>query len=108
MSSLRFFWNTVRMALGALARWPLRAGLTTFGILVGVAAVTITVALGEGTRAKVGAQVDKLGSNALSIQAENQARSGAVTSDQVALLNEADGEAIARDVTSVKAVAPLL
>jgi putative ABC transport system permease protein len=108
MSSLLFFWNTVLMALGALARWPLRAGLTTFGILVGVAAVTVTVALGEGTRAKVGAQVDKLGSNALSIQAENEARSGAVSSEQLALLNEADGEAIAREVSSVTAVAPLL
>jgi putative ABC transport system permease protein len=108
MNSLRFFLNTVLMGLGALGRWPLRAGLTTLGILVGVAAVTITVALGEGTRAKVGAQVDKLGSNALSIQAENQIRSGAVSSDQLALLSEADGEAIARDVSSVKAVAPLL
>jgi putative ABC transport system permease protein len=103
----RYLWNTLRLALSAIARWPLRAGLTTLGILVGVAAVTTTVALGEGARAKVGAQVDKLGSNALTIQPVAQSQSGAVSSADTALLSEADGRAL-RELTSVQHVAPQL
>jgi putative ABC transport system permease protein len=110
MSSLRvtLLWNTVRMAFEALARYPLRAALTTFGILVGVLAVTVTVALGEGARLKVSAQVDKLGSNALVVQPLAQTRSGAVSSDDVAMLTEADGGAIRREASAIAFVSPLL
>ncbi|HEX2731414.1 MAG TPA: ABC transporter permease [Polyangiaceae bacterium] len=108
MNSLRFLTSTILMALSALGRWPLRALLTTFGILVGVASVTITVALGEGARAKVGAQVDKLGSNALSVEALPQNRTGAAAGGQLAILSEADGIAIKRDEASVSEVAPVL
>ncbi len=100
--------NAVFMAFAALARWPLRAALTAFGILIGVAAVTITVSLGEGTRAKVAQQVDKLGSNALMIQASSRVSSGAVTSDDLALLSEGDAEAIGRGIAEVSHVAPVL
>lgn len=107
-SGLRYLVNTLRMALGAIARWPLRAALTALGILIGVAAVTVTVALGQGTRQKVSEQVEKLGSNALMIQASSRAQSGAITDDSLALLTEADAEAIAREVRGARHVAPLL
>ncbi len=103
-----YLFNTLRMAFGVLARWPLRAALTAFGILIGVAAVTVTVALGEGTRRKVSAQVDKLGSNALVIQATTRARSGAVSSNDLALLSESDADAIRAHGEGVAHVAPML
>ncbi len=107
-ASLRYLQNTLRMAFGALARWPLRAALTSFGILIGVAAVTVTVALGEGTQRKVSAQVDKLGSNALVVQATTRSRSGAVGQDDLALLTEADGDSIRDHGEGIAYVAPML
>jgi putative ABC transport system permease protein len=105
---LRHVLNALTIALGALSRWPLRAALTAFGILIGVAAVTTTVALGEGTRRKISAQVDKLGSNSLTVQAQSRGQSGAVQEDSLALLTEADGDAILEAAPSVEHVAPML
>ena len=107
-SAIFYFANTLAMAVDALWRWPLRAALTAFGILIGVAAVVVTVALGEGTRAKVASQISNLGSNALVVQAERQPRSGAVSDETIAALTEEDGVAITREVDSVAYVAPTI
>lgn len=107
-TAVLYFANTLGMAVDALLRWPLRAALTAFGILIGVAAVVITVSLGEGTRARVASQISNLGSNALVVQAERLPRSGAVTDDTIAALTEEDGEAITREVEAVEHVAPTL
>jgi putative ABC transport system permease protein len=107
-SAIHYFANTLLMAVDALLRWPLRASLTAFGILIGVAAVVITVALGEGTRARVASQISNLGSNALVVQAERRPRSGAITDETIAALTEADGEAISDEVDAVQYVAPTL
>lgn len=107
-TALFYFAGTLSMAVDALWRWPLRAALTAFGILIGVAAVVITVALGEGTRARVASQISNLGSNALVVQAERRERSGAITDEMLAALTEDDGEAIAREVDTIANVAPML
>lgn len=107
-ASAYYFVNTLLMALDALLRWPLRAALTALGILIGVAAVVITVALGEGTRARVASQISNLGSNALVVQAERRPRSGVITDETIAALTEEDGEAITREVDAVEHVAPML
>jgi putative ABC transport system permease protein len=107
-ASLYYFANTLMMAVDALLRWPLRAALTALGILIGVAAVVVTVALGEGTRERVASQISNLGSNALVVQAERRPRSGAVTDDMMAALTEEDGAAIIREVDAVEYVAPTL
>ena len=48
---LLFVLVALTTALSALLRHPLRAALTGFGILVGVAAVTVVITLGEGAEA---------------------------------------------------------
>src|ERR671930_2085968 len=45
----------------------LRSALTTLGILIGVAAVIILVAVGTGSSRSVQASIDRLGSNALTV-----------------------------------------
>jgi putative ABC transport system permease protein len=107
-ATVYYFVNTLLMAVDALLRWPLRAALTALGILIGVAAVVITVALGEGTRARVASQISNLGSNALVVQAERRPRSGVITDETIAALTEEDGEAITREVDAVEHVAPML
>lgn len=53
------------MALDALRANRMRSGLTMLGMVIGVAAVVILVALGTGTKNTVEAQVEGLGSNLL-------------------------------------------
>jgi putative ABC transport system permease protein len=105
---LGFFWTALSLAFGALRRNLLRAGLTALGILIGVAAVTIVVALGEGANKAILGRIDSLGNNALLVTPEETAVSGAHAGDKAARLSEADGQALVRESSSVKAVAPLL
>jgi len=54
-----------RVALDALRANRLRSGLTMLGVIIGVAAVVILVAIGTGTKNKIEQQVEGLGSNLL-------------------------------------------
>ncbi|MCW2570076.1 MAG: hypothetical protein JWO88_134, partial [Frankiales bacterium] len=58
-------FETFRSALEALRSHRLRSALTMLGILIGIAAVILTVGLGQGAQAQVQAQISKLGSNLL-------------------------------------------
>src|SRR6204780_3009121 len=57
--------ETLRTGLDAVRSHRLRSGLTMLGILIGIAAVVLTVGLGEGAQGKVKAQINALGSNLL-------------------------------------------
>ena len=57
--------ETIRTGLAAVATHRLRSALTVLGILIGIAAVILTVGLGEGAQAQVSAEVSALGSNLL-------------------------------------------
>ena len=59
--------DTLRTGWEAIRSHRLRSGLTTLGILIGIAAVVLTVGLGEGAQHKVSAQISALGSNLLLI-----------------------------------------
>jgi putative ABC transport system permease protein len=52
-----------RVALGALRANRLRSALTMLGVVIGVAAVVVLVALGSGAKQEVTDQVESLGSN---------------------------------------------
>ena len=56
-----------RVARDALLASRLRSGLTMLGVIIGVAAVVILVAIGTGAKQKVEEQVEGLGSNLLLI-----------------------------------------
>jgi putative ABC transport system permease protein len=58
-------WQTLRVALLALARNLLRSLLTTLGIIIGVGAVIAMVAIGEGAKARVEQAFASMGSNLL-------------------------------------------
>ena len=64
---LRYLLTPLSLAFAALLQWPLRAALTAFGILVGVAAVVTVVALGEGTQIAVQQKLAGMGQNSLNI-----------------------------------------
>ncbi|MCU1448840.1 MAG: hypothetical protein JWP02_1010 [Acidimicrobiales bacterium] len=57
--------DTLRTGLEAIRSHRLRSGLTMLGILIGIAAVILTVGLGEGAQAQVRDQINSLGTNLL-------------------------------------------
>jgi len=61
--------ETLRIALAGIAANKLRSGLTILGMTIGVAAVIILVAVGNGSKQAVQARINALGSNVLLVQA---------------------------------------
>ena len=59
------FLETFRTGWDSIRSHRLRSGLTMLGILIGIAAVILTVGLGLGSQQQVGAQISSLGSNLL-------------------------------------------
>ena len=102
---MKTFLAAVRLALRAIARSKLRSALTVLGILIGVAAVVIVVALGTGVRQKVLGEINTLGANIIYIWPQATNASGAKQS-QSARLSESDGAAILKEALSVADVTP--
>ena len=59
--------DTFRTGFEAIRTHRLRSSLTMLGILIGIAAVILTVGLGEGAQAQVRDQINALGTNLLII-----------------------------------------
>jgi putative ABC transport system permease protein len=57
--------ETLRTAWDAIRTRRMRSALTVLGILIGIAAVMLTVGLGQGAQQQVASQIGKLGSNLL-------------------------------------------
>ena len=57
--------ETLRTAYDAIRTRRMRSALTVLGILIGIAAVILTVGLGQGAQAQVASQINSLGSNLL-------------------------------------------
>jgi putative ABC transport system permease protein len=100
------FLPTLRIAVGAIARNRARSLLTMLGIIIGVAAVIVTVAIGSGARASVANQINGLGSNMLILMPGSVNQSGVRTGNGGAsTLTAGDGLAIAQ-LPHVAAVSP--
>ena len=97
---------TLRLAIDALLRNRSRSLLTMLGIIIGVAAVIVTVAIGVGARVSVEQQINALGSNLLIVQPGSVTQSGARSGfGGASTLTPADGLAIAQ-LPGVAAVSP--
>jgi putative ABC transport system permease protein len=98
-----------RTALRALRKNKLRSFLAALGIVIAVAAVVATVAIGQGAQAKVAAQMASLGSNLLMILPGSISQHGAATgSGATQNLTRDDAQAIEKELTStVAAIAPM-
>ncbi|MFG1378427.1 MacB family efflux pump subunit [Xanthobacter autotrophicus] len=82
------------MALRAMNAHRLRTFLTMLGIIIGIASVVCVVALGEGSRQKVLANISNLGTNTLEIFAGRSF--GDTRSGRITTLVVADADALAR------------
>jgi putative ABC transport system permease protein len=103
------WFMTLRIALRALARNKLRAFLTMLGIIIGVAAVIAMVAIGEGAKATIRAQIASLGTNVLIVVPGAANQAGVRTGfGGVNTLLDSDAKAIAQEIRSVAFASPVL
>ncbi|MDB4966042.1 MAG: Macrolide export ATP-binding/permease protein MacB [Myxococcales bacterium] len=101
--------HTLRVALRALLRNKMRSFLTTLGMIIGVMAVIVAVAIGEGAKAKVEEAFAAMGSNLLIVMPGSTSTGGARGgSGSQPTLTWDDMRAISDEVPSVRYVAPVL
>jgi putative ABC transport system permease protein len=88
----------------------LRSGLTVLGILIGIAAVILTVGLGLGAQQKITQQINSLGSNLLIVGPGSSTSSSGIRGGlgSASTLTETDATALASKVVApdIAAVAP--
>lgn len=73
---MRFLLITVKIALRALRRNPMRSLLTILGIIIGVAAVIAMIGIGRGASVSVQEKIASLGNNMLVILSGSTTQGG--------------------------------
>jgi putative ABC transport system permease protein len=98
----------VRFAAGAIIAHPLRSGLTSLGVVIGVAAVVMMTSIGLGAQKRVTDTISGLGSNLIIVSPLQPRTTGGVMGGAGAgqSLTDADTEVIRRQVEGAVAVAP--
>lgn len=79
------------MAWHSVSTQKLRTLLTVLGIMIGVASVTIMVAIGNGTAEQVKSQMQGLGTNMLTANVIGRGAVTSITLDDAATLTDIDG-----------------
>jgi putative ABC transport system permease protein len=99
----------ITIAFRALMRNRERSLLTVLGIIIGVAAVIVTVAIGAGAKASIEASIANLGSNVIVIL-PGSTNAGGVNAGigAASTLTLSDGLAIAQQVPHAAAVTPVV
>lgn len=100
------FGNLLKIALKALNNNKLRCFLTMLGIIIGVASVITMLAIGQGSKNSIKAQISEMGSNMIMIHPGNMQRGGVrQSSDDMQTLEVADYEAL-QDLPGIAAISP--
>ncbi len=95
----------VLVALGSVRANLLRSFLTTLGIIIGVGAVIAMVSLGEGARQSVESQIQRMGTNVLTVR-PGQQMWGGVSRESGVRLTVSDAEALRDRSEGLLTVAP--
>jgi len=102
-------YTITRTALKALRRNPMRAMLTTLGIVIGISAVIAMMEIGAGSSAALKRTIASMGANVLVIR-PGTASSGGVTygAGSATTLTPEDSQAILRESPAVRYAAPMV
>src|SRR5436190_774254 len=95
------------ISLRQLAKNKLRSGLTVLGVVIGIAAVTTMVSIGQATAELVRTQFQNLGANVLLVFPGRVQKAG-VSEGLRANLTPTDSTAIATECPAVRAVSPMV
>ncbi len=99
--------NLLRVAFTAILSNKSRTLLSTLGIIIGVAAVIVMMAIGEGSKRSIRTELSKMGTNLLTIRPGAETRGG-VRLDPSAMqtLKQADYEAIQNEASLIRDISP--
>lgn len=102
------FKSTLRIAINSLKVNKMRSMLTSLGIIIGVSAVIIMLAIGTGAQEKVQKNMESMGSNLLTIRGAS-AKSGGVHMGMgtIPTLTTKDATAINKNARGILGVAPV-
>jgi len=98
---------TFRIAFLALLKNKMRAGLTVLGVVIGIAAVTTMVSVGQSASGLIQGQFATLGTNVIIVMPGTGKRGG-VRQGVLPSLTSDDADSIASDCTNVLAASPIV
>ncbi len=99
----------VAAAAQAIARNKMRSALTMLGVFIGVAALIVMVAVGQGANAAVRKQIESLGTNLLVVMPGATTRAGVRAGfGSASTLTEADARALRREAPAVARTAYMI
>ena len=101
------YQNLFKIALRAIAANKMRSFLTALGIIIGIAAVITMLAIGQGSKASIKANIAEMGSNMIMISPGADMRGG-VRQDASSMetLKQADYQSIKEDCNYISAISP--
>ena len=103
------FINLLKIAVKALSNNKLRGFLTMLGIIIGVASVITMLAIGQGSKESIRAQISEMGSNMIMIMPGTHERGGVRQSaESMQTLKETDYKSILNSANFVSAVSPIM
>ena len=99
--------NLFKIALRAIAGNKMRAFLTMLGIIIGVCSVITMLAIGQGSKRSIQAQISEMGSNMIMIHPGGDRRGGVrQSSSDMQTLRREDYESIRNEARLLAAVSP--
>ena len=99
--------NLFKIALRALANNKLRAFLTMLGIIIGVASVITMIAIGQGSKKSIQAQISEMGSNMIMLHPGGEMRGGVRRdASEMQTLKLENYETLRNECTYLSAISP--
>lgn len=99
--------NLLKIALKALNNNKMRCFLTMLGVIIGVGAVIAMLAIGQGSKNSIKAQISEMGSNMIMIFPGAEQRGGVrQSSSDMQTLKPSHYEAIVAQATTVANITP--
>jgi putative ABC transport system permease protein len=96
--------EVMRFAVRGLTANKLRSGLTVLGILIGVAAVILLVAVGNGSSKAIQESIERLGTNTLTVTSTGGGQSGQANAITTKIAKEMVDPVLTPDVKTVTPV----
>lgn len=99
--------NLFKIALKAISNNKLRTFLTMLGIIIGVASVITMLAIGQGSKQSIQAQISKMGSNMIMIMPGAERRGGVrMGASDMQTLKLSDYNSLKEECTYLSAISP--
>ncbi|MBQ8784915.1 MAG: ABC transporter permease [Alphaproteobacteria bacterium] len=97
------------IAIRAIKANKMRSSLTSLGIIIGVAAVIVMLAIGNGAQVSIQKDMKSMGSNLMMIRSGSSTSSGARGGrGSLPTMKAGDGDAIQEKISKIKLAAPVL